>query len=197
MPRKKKKQKGKGIYDKVANTLFGANLKDGEIHAPVWTKDGLKFGSYIGPGTDLVSRLKSGAEPVSESDRVAQAHDIRYGKAKNASDVRAADLRMVKKLDELQKNKKDYLFNIYMGKLPIKIKMLAEDLGVIKKGSFSDMKGESNATADAKLKELDQKGYGKKKKKSAWHTHVASVRKKKGCSYKDALKLASATYNKK
>ncbi len=56
------------------------------------------------------------------------------------------------------------------------------------------MKGETSIHADAKLKELEQKGYGKKK--SAWHTHVAVVRKKKGCSYKEALKLASSTYKK-
>ena len=193
MPRKKK-QRGKGIYDKVANNVFGANLKDGEIHAPVYTKDGWKFGAFIGPRTDLHSRIKNGVKPVSKSDKVAQAHDIRYGRARNAADVRDADLRMVRKLDDLQKNKKDYLFNIYMGKLPIKMKMLAEDWGILKKGSFSDMKGETSVHGDAKLKELEQKGYGKKK--SAWHTHVAAVRKKNKCSYKQALKLASATYKK-
>lgn len=202
MPRKKKQtkqnQKGEGLYDKIANSVFGARLFDGEIHAPIYTKDGWKFGSYIGPGTEIMDRIRKGVKPVSKSDKVAQAHDLRYLAAKTPADVRAADLRMIEKLNSLQAEGKEYKFNVLMGKLPIKLKMWAEDEGIIKKGSFADFKGFANADDEAvarkKLKELDQKGYGKK---NAWQKHVATVRKKHpNMSYKECLKLASKSYQK-
>ena len=99
MPRK---QKGCGFYDQTVNRIFGSNLRDKEIHAPVYTKDGIKFGSFIGPGSDVIGRIRDGIQPVSNSDRVAQAHDLRYGFAKNTDDVRTADLKMVNKLNDLQ-----------------------------------------------------------------------------------------------
>ena len=169
MPRKKKEhQNGGGLYDRVVNKLFGAKLRDGEIHAPVWTSSGLKFGSYIGPGSDVIGRIREGIQPVSNSDRVAQAHDLRYGFAKNADEVRAADLKMVGKLNDLQSKGDEYRANIWMGRVPIAAKMWAEDRGIIRKGTFADYKGWNNTddekVARDKLTELEQNGYGKKKK---------------------------------
>ena len=139
-PKKKKIQHGDGLYDRIANGLFGANLKDGEIHSPQYTKDGFRFGSYIGPGTKVYDNIRRGLKPITNTDKSAKLHDIMFTLAQNPEDVRAADLRMVKNLDRIQKEKSDYKFNIYMGKLPIKAKMLAEDWGLMKKGSFSSMK---------------------------------------------------------
>ena len=200
--RPKPKQKGKGAYDYVANKLFGANLKDGEIHAPQWTKDGLKFGSYIGPGTSLQHNLKTGKMPVSKTDTVSQMHDIQYGLATNPAEVRAADHRMLNSLDRLAKNKSDYRFNIGIGKMPIRLKMFAEDMGLIKPGSFSSQKGNTRSPEEKKIlleheSRLKQEGYGKKKT-TPWMTHVASVRKKHpGTPYKECLKIASKSYKKK
>lgn len=159
---------GGGWYDKIANKLFGANLKDGEIHAPLYTKDGWKFGSYIGPGTSVYDNILKGKAPVSDVDRVAQAHDIRYSNARSPEDVRKADLKMVGKLNDIQKNKSDSKFNIYMGKIPIKAKMFLEDMGLMKKGSFSSQKGISDKdeakVLGNKLKELEALGYGRRRK---------------------------------
>lgn len=49
-PRKAVKhvQDGEGIYDWFANKLTGSKLLKGEIHAPVYTKQGFKAGNYIG-----------------------------------------------------------------------------------------------------------------------------------------------------
>jgi hypothetical protein len=183
MPRKTKQQKGKGLYDKTVNYLFNAKLRDGEIHAPVWTKDGLKFGSFIGPGSDIIGRVREGIQPVSNSDRVAQAHDLRYGTAKTPADVRDADTRMINKLNDLQSKGDEYKVNIWMGKLPIQLKMFAEDRGIIKPGSFSSMKGWDNAddakVASDKLAELEQQGYGKKKPKAKKPKKKAKPKAKK------------------
>jgi hypothetical protein len=124
--------------------------------------------------------------------------------AQNPDDVRAADLRMVKNLNRIQEKKGDYKFNIYMGKLPIKAKMKLEDWGIMKKGSFSGMKGaqvtkENRELLEREKAKLTQEGYGKGKKKapSVWLTHVASVRKKNpGKSYKECLKMASKSYKR-
>ena len=199
-PKKKPVQKGEGLYDRIANRLFGAQLKDGEIHAPQYTSQGFRFGRFIGPGTDVFSNIRSGAIPVSKTDKASKLHDILYTLAQNPSDVRAADLRMVKKLESIQKEKGDYLFNLYMGKLPIKAKMLAEDWNLIKKGTFSSQKGALLSKEDREILEkekaqLTQEGYGKPK--SLWMTHVDNIRKKHpDKSYKQCLKLASASYKK-
>lgn len=198
MPRKKDKQSGKGIYDWTANKLFNAKLRVGEIHPPLYTPQGFKFGSYIGPNTKIYDRLREGVEPVSMVDKVAQAHDIRYGQAKNSDHVRDADLKMIAKLDELWRTKGDYKFNILTGSLPIKLKMWAEDHGILNKGSFASvgknkLSVEDDRIAKSKLSDLEQQGFGKKN----WMVHVASVRKSNPSkSYKDCLKIASKSYKK-
>jgi hypothetical protein len=211
MPPKKKKvnkkvQHGDGLYDWVANNVFGASMGHNEIHAPQYTEKGFRFGQFIGPGTKIYDNLRKGAKPVSNTDKTAKLHDIMFTLAETPEEVRAADLRMVKNLDRIQKEKSDYKFNIYMGKLPIKAKMLAEDWGIMKKGSFSGMNGakvskENRELLEREKTQLTQEGYGKGKKKkpqSAWLTHVAKVRAKHpGKSYKECLKLSSASYNKK
>jgi len=142
-PRKTKKQvqEGDGIYDWLANKLTGSTLLPNEVHAPVYTKTGFKAGNYIGPGTNLVERLKKGDEPVSNTDRVAQAHDIRYSLASDFDGVRQADLKMIKKLEGIAKKKSDYRFNLWMAKAPIKLKMKMEDWGVVRRDRFASFGG--------------------------------------------------------
>ena len=64
----------------------------------------------------------------------------------------------------------EYRVNVWMGKVPIKAKIWAENWGIIKKGSFADLKGWANPddekVARDKLTELEMAGYGKKKKKA-------------------------------
>jgi len=157
-------QKGSGLYDWVANNVFGANLKDGEIHSPLWTKKGLKFAKYAGPGTHVYSNISQGVEPISNVDKVAQAHDLRFGAATSPEDVRRADKKMVDTLNRIEKEKGDYKVNIYAAKLPIMAKMMLEDYGLLRKGSFSSMTGvspENREIHDKKLNELQMQGFGK------------------------------------
>jgi hypothetical protein len=203
MPKKQnKKQSGKGAYDYIARNVFGASLKDGEIHAPQYTKDGFRFGKFIGPGTDVFGGIKTKAVPVSGTDKTAKLHDINYTLSQNVGDVRAADLRMIKKLEQLQRDKSDYKFNTYMGSLPIKTKMKLEDWGIIRKGAFSSMTGNELKKEDRELLEterdaLHQEGFGKKKKAntaSPWIMHVKAYAKANTCSYKTAMVKSKASY---
>lgn len=161
--------KGSGLYQTIANAVFGSKLRDGEIHAPQYTKNGFTMASYMGPGTDLYHNITKGKKPVSMSDMTSFAHDLRYDAATTPEDVRKADLKMVSTLEKINKEGKDYKFNLYMGLIPIKLKMAAEDWGLLKKGSFSSLTGvdeKNKKLHDSKLRELEMKGYGLKYKKN-------------------------------
>lgn len=197
--RVKKPTKGTGLYDTVVNKLTGSKLRDGEKHAILYTKDGFKAASFMGPRTSIVERLKKNVKPITKSDKTAMAHDIRYTLAKNTDDVRDADIKMINKLSKIADEGSDYKFNIYMGKLPIQAKMKLEDWGLLPKTAFTKAQGLKNEAdrpiLEENLKRLEQEGYGKKKKKNPWISHVKSVRaKNKDKSYKDVLKLASQSY---
>ena len=89
--RKSKSSKGCGIYDRTINFLTGSKLKDGEKHAIIYDPVKKKYiaSNYIGPSTDLLTRLKSKnkeeREPIVKADKVAQAHDIRYTLSKDVN----------------------------------------------------------------------------------------------------------------
>ena len=192
---------GGGLYDRTINYLLPNaknKLRDGERHSLMWTENGFEPASFMGPGTDIIGKIKDGIKPLNESDKVSMAHDLRYSLSSNAEGVRKADLKMVKKLNELYKNKSDYKVNILMGKLPIQAKMKLEDLGIVGRQTFASyggLKDDEISIAKAKLKELKQEGYGKPK--NNWMTHVKKCKKQHpGMKYKDLLKIASKTYKK-
>jgi hypothetical protein len=156
---------GAGYYDRFMNYLTGSNdMRDGERHALLYTKDGFKSGSYIGPNTHLIDRLKENINPINKTDKTSQAHDIRYNLATSPEEIRNADLKMVNKLNELSKNKEDYKYNIAIGKYPIQAKMILEDLGIVGRDTFTDTtsppKKENMRLLKKKLRELEAQGYG-------------------------------------
>ena len=68
-----KKYNGKGIYDKTVNFLTGSKLKDGEKHTIIYDPVKKKYtaANYIGPGTNLITRLINKDEPIVKTDRVS------------------------------------------------------------------------------------------------------------------------------
>lgn len=101
----------------------------GERHALLKVDGGLVKGNYIGPGTQVMKRLRRGDRPVSEVDRVAKAHDLRYAIAKNTKDTRAADKKMVASVKQIKREGTDSRFNTAQADL-IRAKMGLEDLGL-------------------------------------------------------------------
>jgi len=138
----------------------------GEKHMIQKNKEG-KFvrGAYIGPGTNLMKRLVDGDKPVSFMDGVSAVHDIDYTLAKNAKEVRQADLRMLNKGDEAKRKKLDFPINIAQGKIGIKSKVLIENnLGVPTTfftdfGSAGKTPSQMKQIAEARAV-LTQQGYG-------------------------------------
>jgi hypothetical protein len=157
---------GGGMYQDFMNyTLPNSinKLKSGERHPPMWSNNGFQIPSFLGPGTDLVEKIKSGIEPINDSDKTAMAHDIRYHIAKDNTDIRKADERMITALNNIEKRKSDYKYNIYTGKLPIQAKMFLENMGLAKTENFTtygEVEEEDRKMFEDKLASLTAEGYG-------------------------------------
>jgi hypothetical protein len=160
---------GTNLLNRIPNSDdTGRPLFQGEKHALLKLPNGkMGIGSFIGPGTQLVKRLKRGDPPRTEVDKVAKGHDIRYGLANNLNDIRNADKIMIRKVGEIARNKTDSRFNIAQAKL-IKAKIIGEDLGLIKRNAFSgDLSLNKSlpqgdiALMNENLKPLEMAGYGK------------------------------------
>jgi hypothetical protein len=174
---KSKKLKGKGIYDKTVNYFTGSNLKDGEMHAVIYDPKAKKYttANYTGPGTKLLERLKAGDQPKVKSDKVSQAHDIRYTLSKDIEGIKNADSKMVNKLKELQKNKEDSNFNIIPAKLGIQANQVLAKVLPTKyfdkfvnymtdyKSANDKLSSEDKKLLESKLSELENEGFGKKR----------------------------------
>ena len=139
----------------------------GEKHA-VLRKPGSNaffIANYMGPSTQVIKRLKAQSKPRTASDKSAMVHDILYTLAESTDDIRAADRRMIDKLEDIKKSKGDSAFNIAQGQKLIQAKVALEDLGLLKKDRFSKMQGKNLPAKDKdllqkELKKLEQEGYG-------------------------------------
>lgn len=202
---KKKTTKGGGLYDKTMNLLTGSDLQPGERHPPMRTKWGFKPGNYVGPGTHVLEKTKKGVKPINFTDKNANAHDIRYSLAKDRKDVRNADKKMVEVSNRGLKDKSDYKFNLRQTKYGILAKMKLEDAGISPE-RFTDFGGdlepEDRKVLEDRLAELEQDGFGKKKKSqkgrgNPWLSHLKSYRADHPeKSYKQCMKDAAKTYKK-
>ena len=168
------RQHGSGIIDKIANTLLSTKenkLMDGEKHQMIKLPDGrIAPAVYSGPGTHLETRIRRGDKPLSYVDTTAQAHDIRYQLARNEQDVKTADADMIKSLNEAKAKNLDSMFNIRQAEL-IKAKYLLQDKFNLPTSWFTTFGLESIQDPTiipimkAKLHELEQQGFGKRKRK--------------------------------
>jgi hypothetical protein len=183
----KKSIKGNGIYDKTMNFLTGSKLKSGEMHVPMWQNGKIVTAAYSGPGTKIVENLKEGKQPINLVDRTAMAHDIRYSLSSNLEGIKQADKKMVDKLEKLQKEGKEKWVNIAPSKYGIKFNQLVQkvlpskyaDKFVNYMTNYKDfnqkLNDEDRKLLTDKLKELEQEGYGKKKRKK--RTNKKTIKK--------------------
>lgn len=158
---KKKVEKGVNIGKKVADIYASKEFKNlmklipssdetaragfpGEQHA-ILKISPTRFGiaNYMGPGTEVVERIKRKDLGRTPADIVAEVHDSMYylaqlakTKAEQIKLVREADEHMVESLKIIKRDKLDFPFNIAIGMRLIQAKMLAEDAGIFEKGSF-------------------------------------------------------------
>lgn len=188
--------KGKGIYDKTVNFFLGNRgnkLYDGEKHSVLYNNTTKKYqpAFFMGPGTNMIQRLKNNDDKkiFSKADKTSLAHDLRYYLSNELNDIRKADVKMVEKLKNIEKNKEDSKWNTLQGRLGIQSKMFLEDKLKVPKSfftTFGDYKNDSieNQTiAQQKLNELEQEGYGihraKKYKKKVKKNKKKSAKRKR------------------
>jgi len=140
-------------------------LFSGEKHGVIKDKDGYHPAQYMGPGTKLDVRLPRGDKGLSEVDKISKVHDIQYSLAKDSTDLRKADERMIKNVKRSRKNKKDNYFNHAQADL-IKAKVFLEDKAGLPQDFFVKLDGKSSPElkklARKELKKLELEGYGLK-----------------------------------
>lgn len=143
----------------------------GEQHSIIKvSKSRFGIANYMGPGTHVVERVRRGDIGRTPADVVAELHDCMYylaqlakNKAEQIKLVREADERMVQSLKIIKRDKLDFPINITLGMRIIQAKMLAENAGLIDKGSFGgELKKHSKADVDLiknHVKKLMSYGY--------------------------------------
>ena len=181
-------QKAKNIGSKVASFYSSQTAKDlidllpdsdataakgfaGEKHGILQLANGkYGVGNFIGPGTQVIKRLRRGDKGRTKVDSVSMRHDIDFAIAQGAKSKkeqlklgRAADKRMINSLNRLEASGGDAKKNILMGKA-IKGKVLLEDVGLMNKdkflGEMTNINDKDMILLKSKRAELSQEGYG-------------------------------------
>lgn len=137
-------------------------LFPGEMHTPLYTGNArFAIANYMGPGTNLIGRLKRGDDGITDMDTISQAHDIRYALAKGPEDILTADRRMIKSAE----SSSDSGVNRKLGSTVMKAKHRIESkIGVQypNKSQLDEPISESDENLlVSKLAELEQRGYGR------------------------------------
>lgn len=108
----------------------------GEKHALMKNADG-KFvtANFMGPGTEVLKRVKRRDPPRNWSDAVALEHDINY--TLNPGNSRQHDEKMISRLNRIERDNADSKWNISMGREAMKNKIRLEKLGMLDSSMFS------------------------------------------------------------
>jgi len=160
----------KNIADKAFKVDNNFNpLYEGEFHGILKLPNG-KFvnAEYLGPGSRVDLRVPRGDKGLTPIDTAAMGHDIRYNLSSTPEAIRAADNKFNKVIDRLRREGKEDEFNLKQAEL-IKVKVFLEGNDLIRKviRKFNtrptDIQNSPELTAklEAKLKELEQQGYGR------------------------------------
>jgi hypothetical protein len=161
-----------GLLKKIGDaTLVDKSINDlypGEYHGVIKLPNGkYTWAQYMGPGSRVDIRVPRGDEGLTPIDRESMAHDIRYNLSSTPEAIRAADNKFNEVIDRLRKEGKEDEFNLKQAEL-IKVKVFLEGNELIRKviRKFNtrptDIKNSPELTdkLEAKLKQLEQEGYG-------------------------------------
>lgn len=110
----------------------------GEAHLVLPTKHGLTRANFCGPGTHLRARQARGDKGVSQIDEACKVHDMLYSIAKSSEDVRKADERLIKDIDEATDAGSAQKAVLKAG---IRAKTLGEDIGLFGPETFTKIPG--------------------------------------------------------
>ena len=164
---------GNALRNAIPDSDSGARTGfTGETHMIMKLKNGKNgVANFMGPGTQVIERVKRGDPGRTPADSVAKMHDIQYslaGNARNKADqlkqVRLADNRMISSLKRIRANRSDAGRNISAGMRLIQAKEIGEDLGILDKQKFAGPLNQLSAGDNALLKsaqsQMKQEGFG-------------------------------------
>lgn len=138
-------QPSRGLMVDSARALVKNDLYPGEWHGIIQFRDkAAERAAYMGPGTQVLKRLKRGIKGKSPVDEVSKQHDIEYSLAETPSDVTRADNKMIKRIRNIGLMNKDKRFNIAQANL-IKLKRSAEKVLGENRLKFASLKGAAPA----------------------------------------------------
>lgn len=110
------------------------SAKKTPLIAPFWM-------NYCGEKTKIAENIRDNVEPTDRVDALCKQHDIDFDLSKTPQEARKADIKLLKSLDELGKDKSLTTlerFNRNMIEFMISSKKTLEDVGVLPMGSFAD-----------------------------------------------------------
>lgn len=111
-----------------------------ERHVPLYINGKFELGSFIGPHTRLLDRLRNGgkhADAKSYADLVSKLHDINYYLSKSSDNkeiqnqiIRDADNLMLEQIQRGKDNNYDNKLNLYLASGGISTKIKLEDYNI-------------------------------------------------------------------
>lgn len=125
--------------------LRGDNLLPGETHGLLWVPGkGIERSNFMGPGTDIFTRLVRGDKGKTAIDEISRLHDVEYTLANNSSRsdeeqlqmARAADDRMIASGWNAFKSGRASAFDTIQGAGLIRAKRLLEDWKILNPRKF-------------------------------------------------------------
>lgn len=191
-----REQQGKGIVD-IYSSGFVTTLKNiispsdanarpgfvGEKHQILKLPNGkLGIANYSGPGTSIIKRIRRADPPRTKTDKTAQAHDLRYSLFDSDKSMRNADVKMVNKLKSIERKGSDSRLNTVPARLAITSKMKLEDMGLLSRDAFKNLKKinpDDRRVLLDKLNELEQEGYGQSRQSNHMDNKPASKLRRK------------------
>lgn len=123
----------------------GPNLLPGENHGLLWTpENGFERSNFMGPGTDIFTRLARNDKGKTPVDEISKLHDVEYTLASGAARdekeqlqmARVADERMINSAWDAYRGGRESLFHTVEGAGLIKAKTLLEDWGILNPRRF-------------------------------------------------------------
>lgn len=120
-------------------------LFEGENHGVLWVPGkGFERANFMGPGTNILARIKRGDRGKTAIDKISHLHDIDYTLASGTARTDAEQIRLAREADERMirsgwkafKDGKENAFNLVEGAGLIKAKNLLEDWKILSPKKF-------------------------------------------------------------
>ena len=125
-------------YVQLGTDIYKAAQKyENELHIPLYVNGTIRLANYMGPYTNLYTRLANNDRAISYADNVSKLHDINYELSKLAENkteqhrlIREADELMIQQIQAGKQFNLDNRLNLLLASGGISTKLKVEDLNI-------------------------------------------------------------------